>query len=319
MTETTSPHHNASTRPSTQTSALTQIRALGYRLRFWSMQHPLAAAGVLLAVGMLAGAGVRSAAGMAQVAAMQTADTTRQAELQQVRRNAQHEVNALAARLAELQAQANRLNALGARLTQAGQLQDGEFDFDKPVGQGGAGRASDMPPGELRQRLAGLEGQFHDADTQLSVLESLLFNRELDRNAIPSGDPIANSYITSGFGGRADPFGGGHQFHKGIDFEADVGDPVLSVADGVVSFSGVRSGYGNVIEIDHGNGYVTRYAHNSRLERTVGDLVRSGQEIAKAGSTGRSTGAHVHLEVWQGGRVINPRQFLASASPGRRG
>ena len=315
MTETTKQHHTASAQP----RALIHVRTLAYRLRFWSMQHPLAAAGVLLAVGLMAGAGVRSAAGMAQVEAMQAADSTRQIELQQVRRNAQHEVNALAARLAELQAQANRLNALGARLTQAGQLQDGEFDFDKPVGQGGVGRSSDMLPGELRAGLLSLEGQFRNADTQLSVLESLLFNRDLDRNAIPSGDPIANSYITSAFGSRADPFGGGHQFHKGIDFEADVGDPVLAVADGVVSFSGVRSGYGNVIEIDHGNGYVTRYAHNSLLERTVGDLVRSGQEIAKAGSTGRSTGAHVHLEVWQNGRVINPHQFLASASKGRRG
>lgn len=315
MTETTKQHHTASA----QARAYIQVRTLAYQMRFWSMKHPLAAAGLLLAVGMLAGAGVRSAAGMAQLEAMQTADVTRQAELQQVRRNAQHEVNALAARLAELQAQANRLNALGARLTQAGQLQDGEFDFDKPVGQGGVGRSSDMLPGELHAGLAGLEGQFRHADTQLSVLESLLFNRELDRSAIPSGDPIANSYITSGFGSRADPFGGGHQFHKGIDFEADIGDPVLAVADGVVSFSGVRSGYGNVIEIDHGNGYVTRYAHNSRLERLVGDLVRSGQEIAKAGSTGRSTGAHVHLEVWQNGHVINPRQFLASASPSRRG
>ena len=315
MTETTKQHHTASAQP----RALIQIRTLGYRLRFWSMQHPLAAAGVLLAVGMVAGSGMRSAAGMAQVESMQTADASRQVELQQVRRNAQHEVNALAARLAELQAQANRLNALGTRLTQAGQLQDGEFDFNKPVGQGGVGRSSDMLPGELRTELANLEGQFRHADTQLTVLESLLFNRDLDRSAIPSGDPIANSYITSGFGSRADPFGGGHQFHKGIDFEADIGDPVLAVADGVVSFSGERSGYGNVIEIDHGNGYVTRYAHNSRLERTVGDLVRSGQEIAKAGSTGRSTGAHVHLEVWQDGRVINPRQFLVSASQGRRG
>ena len=315
MTETTKQHDTASAR----SSLMTQLRTCGFAARFWSIQHPLAAAGVLLAVGMLGGAGVRSAVGMAQVDAMQAADTARQVELQQVSRNAQHEVNALAARLAELQAQANRLNALGARLTQAGQLQDGEFDFNKPVGQGGAGRASDMPPSELRQRLAGLEGQFHDADTQLSVLESLLFNRDLDRSAIPSGDPIANSYITSGFGGRADPFGGGHQFHKGIDFEADIGDPVLAVADGVVSFSGVRSGYGNVIEIDHGNGYVTRYAHNSQLERTVGDLVRSGQEIAKAGSTGRSTGAHVHLEVWQDGRVVDPRKFLASGSQVRRG
>ena len=287
-----------------------RLAALACKLRFQALRRPLAAVGALLAVGVLLGAGARSAVGLAEVEALQAADAGRQAELDKVRREAQHEVNALAARLAELQAQANRLNALGARLTQAGQLQDGEFEFDKPVGQGGAGRASDMPPGDLRRGISLLEGEFGRADTQLSVLESLLFNRALDRNAMPSRDPIANSYITSGFGGRADPFGGGHQFHKGIDFEADVGDPVLAVADGVVSYSGVRSGYGNVVEVDHGNGYVTRYAHNSRLTRSVGDLVRSGQEIAKAGSSGRSTGAHVHFEVWQDGVVVNPRKFL---------
>ncbi|HWS77083.1 MAG TPA: peptidoglycan DD-metalloendopeptidase family protein [Thermomonas sp.] len=299
MTETNQRHDTAQ-----------RFTALLYKLRFQALRRPLAAVGAVLAVGVLLGAGGRSVVGLAEVEAMQATDDSRQAELDQVRREAQHEVNALAARLAELQAQANRLNALGARLTQAGQLQDGEFEFDKPVGQGGAGRASDMPPAELRRRIAMLEGQYGDADTQLSVLESLLFNRELDRNATPSRDPIANSYITSGFGGRADPFGGGSQFHKGIDFEADVGDPVLAVADGVVSYSGVRSGYGNVVEIDHGNGYVTRYAHNSSLERRVGDLVRSGQQIAKAGSSGRSTGAHVHFEVWQDGAVVNPRKFL---------
>ncbi|QIL21440.1 peptidoglycan DD-metalloendopeptidase family protein [Thermomonas sp. HDW16] len=304
MTETNQRHGNS------RQDTRQRLIALAYKLRFQALRRPLAAMGAVLAVGVLLGAGGRSVVGLAQVEAMQAADASRQAELDRVRREAQHEVNALAARLAELQAQANRLNALGARLTQAGQLQDGEFEFDKPVGQGGAGRASDMPPAELRQRLAALEGQYRDADTQLTVLESLLFNRALDRNAMPSRDPIANSYITSGFGGRADPFGGGHQFHKGIDFEADVGDPVLAVADGVISYSGVRSGYGNVVEIDHGNGYVTRYAHNSRLERSVGDLVRSGQEIAKAGSTGRSTGAHVHFEVWQDGVVVNPRKFL---------
>ena len=298
----------------TQSNPLQDTRqrliALAYKLRFHALRNPLAAVGAVLAVGVLLGAGGRSAVGLAEVEALQAADASRQAELDKVHREAQHEVNALAARLAELQAQANRLNALGARLTRSGQLQDGEFEFDKPVGQGGAGRASDMPSAELRRRIAQLEGQYRDADTQLSVLESLLFNRELDRNATPSRDPIANSYITSGFGGRADPFGGGSQFHKGIDFEADVGDPVLAVADGVVSYSGVRSGYGNVVEVDHGNGYVTRYAHNSRLTRSVGDLVRSGQEIAKAGSSGRSTGAHVHFEVWQDGVVVNPRKFL---------
>ncbi len=287
-----------------------RVIAQAHRLRFWAMRRPLAALALLLGTGMLCGATLRSAVGLAEVEALQAADANREAELERVRREAQHEVNALAARLAELQAQANRLNALGSRLTQAGQLQDGEFDFEKPVGQGGAGRASDMPATELRQRLALLEGEYRTANTQLSVLEDLLFNRALDSNTVPGREPIANSYVTSGFGGRADPFGGGSQFHKGIDFEANVGDPVLAVADGVVSFAATRSGYGNTIEIDHGNGYVTRYAHNSRLQRQVGDLVRAGSEIAKAGSTGRSTGAHVHFEVWQDGVVVNPRKFL---------
>ena len=234
--------------------------------------------------------------------------------LEATRREAQREVNALAARMAELQAEANRLNALGERLTRAAQLGDGEFDFDKPVGVGGAGPVRDMHARELRNGMTGLDAQFRHSGSQLSVLEALLFNRELDKSSLPTGLPIQQSYITSNFGYRADPLGGGSQFHKGVDFEANTGDPVLTVADGVVTYSGVRSGYGNVIEVDHGNGYVTRYAHNSRLSRQVGDLVRRGEEVAKAGSTGRSTGAHVHFEVWDNGAVVNPQQFLGQTT-----
>src|SRR3546814_926682 len=247
--------------------------------------------------------------GAAHVAQLQARNNAQQARLDDTRREAQREVNALAARMGELQAEANRLNALGERLTRIGQLGDGEFDFDKPVGIGGEGPVRDMAAGTLRSGMGELGMQLADSGKQLSVLESLLFNRELDRSATPSRMPILNTYITSGYGGRADPFGGGRAFHKGIDFHARTGDPVLAVADGVVSFSGRRSGYGKVVEVDHGNGSVTRYAHNSRLGVQVGDLVRSGQQIAKAGSTGRSTGAHVHFEVWQAGRVLNPRKL----------
>lgn len=281
---------------------------LGARAR----RRPGAAAGALLGVGVLLGVGASVGIATAQNAQLQHTVAAQQAQLHAANANAQREINALAARLGELQAQANRLNALGERLTRAGQLQDGEFDFDQPVPTGGAGPVRDMPVRELRNELGTLETQFAGSSQQLAVLEELLFKRELDRNSVPSREPIAGSYITSGFGGRADPIVGGHQFHKGIDFKASVGDPVLAVADGVVSFSGVRSGYGNVIEIDHGNGYVTRYAHNSRLVGHVGDLVRAGQQIAKAGSTGRSTGAHVHFEVWTNGRVVNPRRFLGA-------
>jgi murein DD-endopeptidase MepM/ murein hydrolase activator NlpD len=277
------------------------------RLADTAQRRPGVAASILLSTGLVLGLGASVGFAGVSNARLQAKVEKQEAELASARSNSQREINALAARLGELQAQANRLNALGERLTRAGQLQDGEFDFEQPVPTGGPGPVRDMPRDELHRELTSLEREYAASGQQLSVMEALLFNRELDRNAVPSRDPIANSYITSGFGGRADPIVGGHQFHKGIDFKASVGDPVLAVADGVVSFAGVRSGYGNVVEIDHGNGYVTRYAHNSRLMGRVGDLVRAGQQIAKAGSTGRSTGAHVHFEVWENGRVVNPR------------
>ncbi len=288
-----------------------QVASHTRRARGIVAARPLASAAVLLAGGLLAGIGARSAYGTVQLKMLQASAEQHQAELEQMRRGAQQEVNAMAARLGELQAQANRLNALGERLTRVGQLEDGEFDFNEPVGIGGDDEATyDMSPAELEEGVDKLGKQFAASGQQLSVLEALLFNRELDRNATPGRMPIANSYITSGFGGRADPFGRGAQNHKGIDFKANVGDPVLAVADGVVAFAGVKGGYGNVIDVDHGNGYITRYAHNSRLLVKAGDLVRVGQEVAKAGSSGRSTGAHVHFEVWQDGRVLNPRKFL---------
>ena len=271
-------------------------------------RNPLAVIAATLVIGAATGAAVQSAEVNALRAELASQDT----QLEDTRRAAQREVNALAARLGELQAQANRLNALGDRLTRVAQLGDGEFDFNSPVGIGGHGPVGDMAAGELRDGITGVDLEFDAAGGQLSVLEMLLFNRELDRNAVPSRSPVAASYITSGFGRRADPFGRGAAWHKGIDFSARTGDTVMAVADGVISYSGVRSGYGNVVEIDHGNGYVTRYAHNSRNVVQVGDLVRSGQKVARAGSTGRSTGAHVHFEVWENGRVVNPRKFLGN-------
>ena len=283
------------------------------RVRTGIRRQPGLAAFVLLAAGVAGGAGARAGAGSVELTTLRAQAARQQAQLDDTRLEARREVNALAARLAELQAQANRLNALGERLTRVAKLDDGEFDFDKPVGLGGVGPVRDMPAGELRAGLGQLGARFDAAGGQLSVLESLLFNRTLDEAATPSSVPIANSYITSGFGGRADPFGGGAAFHKGIDFHASIGDPVLAAADGVVSYAGVRSGYGNVVEVDHGNGYITRYAHNSRLLVRVGELVHRGDQVARAGSSGRSTGAHVHFEVWMNGRVVNPSRFLGQA------
>jgi murein DD-endopeptidase MepM/ murein hydrolase activator NlpD len=272
-----------------------------------ALRRPAAAGAVLVGVGLALGLGLSIAAGALRQASLESQLVAQRAQSAEMQR----ELNAMAARLGELQAEANRLNALGDRLTRVGQLSDGEFDFDKPVPVGGVGPVHDITARELDRGIATLAAQFRQSGDQLSVLESLLFSHKLEQDAVPSRMPVANSYVTSGFGGRADPMGRGGEFHKGIDFKARTGDPVMAVADGVVSFAGVRSGYGNVVEIDHGNGYVTRYAHNSRLLVHVGDLVHAGGVIARAGSTGRSTGAHVHLEVWDKGHVVNPAPFLA--------
>lgn len=296
-------------------SRQTRGQRLAHQLRGFAADRPLTVLGVVLGTGLLLGLGVATGAGMVNDARLQAKVEAQQAELAKVQRESQAQVNALAARLGELQAQATRLNALGERLTQMGKLQDGEFDFNEPVGVGGGDEpAQDMPIGEFKEDLGQLEQQFSASGQQLNVLASLMFDHQLEQNAVPSRMPIRNTYITSGFGGRADPFNGGAANHKGIDFHASVGDPVLAVADGVVSYAGVRGGYGNVVEVDHGNGYVTRYAHNSRLTVKAGDLVRAGEQVAKAGSTGRSTGAHVHFEVWKDGQVMNPRKFLGDNS-----
>ena len=287
------------------------------RLPDFFAERPRALLGAMLGLGCLLGIGVSVAAGAAGDAALRAKVERQQHELQQVRSDAQTQVNALAARLAELQAQATRLNALGERLTRMGKLEDGEFDFNETpgMGDGDASPVRDIPLGQVDTGLQALEQRLAASGEQLSVLESLLFDHQLEQNAVPSRMPIRNSYVTSGFGNRADPFGRGAASHKGMDFHARIGDPVMAVADGVVAFAGVKGGYGNVVDVDHGNGYVTRYAHNSRLVVRAGDLVRAGQQVAKAGSTGRSTGAHVHFEVWQDGRVVNPRKFLGGNAP----
>jgi murein DD-endopeptidase MepM/ murein hydrolase activator NlpD len=248
-------------------------------------------------------------AALAEMSRMQAELDAQQIELDQAREEAQREVNAIAARVGELQAQANRLNALGDRLTRVGKLKDGEFDFNDLPGQGGGETASDVPTGDLLASLDTLQARFDRSGNQLTVLEALLFDQTVDSNAMPAGMP-APGYISSGYGGRNDPFGRGASHHAGIDIDADTGDPVSAAAEGVVSFSGVKGGYGNVIEIDHGNGYSTLYAHNSALLVKAGDVVRSGQQIAKVGSTGRSTGPHLHFEVKLNGQQVNPRQYL---------
>lgn len=233
-------------------------------------------------------------------------------QLGEVRQDARRGLDALAVKLGQLQAQSTRLNALGERLTEVGKLDDGEFNFDQQPAVGGVedvGGSAYALPQALDQSISQLANQFDTQQAQLSALQSLLLDAKIESNLKPTGMPVPG-YISSYFGARPDPFDGRSARHTGIDIATPFGTPVHVVAEGMVTFAGVRSGYGNVVEIDHGNGYMTRYAHNSALTVQPGQHVQVGDVIAQAGSSGRSTGSHVHFEVWYDGRVVNPLAFV---------
>jgi len=227
---------------------------------------------------------------------------------------AEQQISALATRIGQMHAQLIRLDALGKRLTEAANLDRGEFDFDSPPAIGGpegpvqAGDAPVVPT--VSQLLDTLSVTIDDRSRQLAALETLILSRELARQIVPGGRPVESGYISSFFGRRPDPFTGETAFHPGIDFAGAPGTRVLAVADGVVSFAGKDQGYGKLVEVTHGNGYVTRYAHNSSLLVEPGQTVRRGDSLALMGSTGRSTGTHLHFEVLRDGKHMNPMSFV---------
>jgi len=236
-------------------------------------------------------------------------------ELREARATAQQDANALARRIALLQAHVLRLDAAGQRLTEVAGLDQGEFDFSQPPPVGG--------PEETQVEGSGLTGalvslddfeqQLSDRERQLRVLEDLLLASRLQKQTRPSGWPVENGWISSLFGWRSDPFSGRTAMHSGMDFAARQGADVLAVAAGIVSVAGAHSGYGNLIEINHGNGYVTRYGHNSRVLVKPGDKVLKGQRVALVGSTGRSTAPHCHFEVLFNGVAVNPQEYIQAA------
>jgi murein DD-endopeptidase MepM/ murein hydrolase activator NlpD len=273
-----------------------------------------AMAAVFVGAGALLGATV-VAPGQARTEIVQAREQLQrqEAELAQVQQSVERDMDALAVRVGKLQAEAMRLNALGERLAAVGKLDDGEFDFRAEPALGGpasSAPAVSLSPAEVDTALERLEKQFDRQSVQLGMLESVLFDREVDLGLMPAGLPVRAGYKSSGFGYRADPFTGRPEFHGGVDFNGPRGSEVISVAGGVVSYAGKKPGYGNVVEIDHGNGYMTRYAHNDRNVVDVGQPVRAGDLIAKMGSTGRATGVHVHFEVWLNGRLVNPAEYI---------
>ena len=231
-------------------------------------------------------------------------------QIEDLKQQLQLRVDAMAMRLGEMNAHVIRLDALGKRLTEMADIDSREFNFDRDPPRGGPegeGTSAEIP--DLSSMLSQLEQRVDLRESQLSALENLILARELKQEIHPEGRPVANGFISSYFGERSDPFDGREAFHKGVDFAATQGSNVTAVAAGVVTWAGERSGYGKLIEINHGDGFVTRYAHNERTLVTVGQTVKRGEPVALMGSTGRSTGPHVHFEVLHNGRQVNPLSF----------
>ena len=226
-------------------------------------------------------------------------------------------LNSMAAKLGELQAQVLRLNTLGERLSKAAGMKPQEFQFDRVPGQGGAepGATSRvMSPTELSMKIEGLAQVLEQQSDRMGVLESAYTRFSAQKQFAPTSPPIAEGFHSSNFGWRIDPFTGLNAFHEGIDFNAKEGTSVTAAAGGVVVFADVHPHYGKMVEIDHGNDLITRYAHASRISVRAGDVVVRGSKIAEVGSTGRSTGPHLHFEVRQRGLALNPSRFLKTPS-----
>lgn len=216
-----------------------------------------------------------------------------------------------AKRLGSLQAEAIRLRALTKKLAEMSGLDSSDAMFESSLAQGGIDHQSQaMDKNDFEDGFGQLTSSFAEQSLHLGLLQDYIITDRGIQSAIPTGRPINDGWISSYYGNRVDPFNGKKAFHSGLDFAAKEGSEVMAAAEGIVSWHGKRGGYGEMIEIDHGNGYQTRYAHNKELTVGLGERVKKGQTIAKVGSTGRSTGPHVHFEVLRDGRTINPYNFV---------
>jgi murein DD-endopeptidase MepM/ murein hydrolase activator NlpD len=293
------------------------------RVKQFDLRHPvimsaaallvLAIVGTAFSIGV--GLGARHGIGnpIDQLGTVSAELMHQKAQIEDTKRVLQEKVNALAMRVGQMNANVIRLDALGKRLTHMANLDDGEFDFGHPPPLGGAESGQDGQPAQIPDLTAmvdDLQSQLSSREQQLGVLENLILSRELNKQVYPEGRPVQEGWISSYFGRRADPFTGYSAVHKGLDFAGAEGTRVTSVAAGLVTYAGDRAGYGEMVEINHGNGLSTRYCHNEKLLVKQGDMVRKGQDVALMGSTGRSTGPHLHFEVLKNGTQVDPLRFI---------
>jgi murein DD-endopeptidase MepM/ murein hydrolase activator NlpD len=226
----------------------------------------------------------------------------------------EQKITALTIKLAELQSQVLRLNALGDRLADDANIPTQEFNFKQLPASGGPVSqvflANDKTLEQLLVDIEHFESKINHEEKQLEMLESLTFGHHIQNNGYLSGRPITKGWLSSYYGVRKDPFSGKPTMHKGVDFAGKEDTAIIATAAGVITWASKRYGYGNLIEINHGDGLTTRYGHNKNLLVNVGDVVNKGQKIARMGSTGRSTGPHVHYEILRNNKQIDPIKFV---------
>lgn len=235
-------------------------------------------------------------------------------QLIDLKRQAEHQLSALTLKLGEIKGQVNRLDAVASRVASEANIPDEEFNFNMDGSVGGPSSeevtdvVADAPSlfDEMESMLLKLDAQ----ERKMAVLESILMNTHIEEEIFVSGRPIKSGWLSSYFGVRKDPFTSMPAMHKGLDFAGEEDADVVATGAGVVTWADSRFGYGNLVEIDHGDGVVTRYGHNKSILVNVGDIVAKGQVIGKMGSTGRSTGPHVHYEVIKRGKQIDPLPYV---------
>lgn len=233
--------------------------------------------------------------------------------LELAKQNSQMQLDEVTRRVGVVQSEVLRINAVGKRLLEVAGIDTKEFDFDSVPSIGGPDNKL-VNDSQDRVRLDGIlnkvDQNLQSKRQQISILESVLLNRELTIARYISGRPVKKGWNSSQFGKRIDPFTGKTAWHEGMDFAGKLNDPIIATASGVVSFVGKKSGYGLTVEINHGNGIKTRYGHNLKVIVKPGQVISKGQVISRMGSSGRSTGPHVHYEVLKNGRPVDPKKYV---------
>ena len=251
------------------------------------------------------------------IAQMQSQIVLQREDVDAGRQQLDNSLSGMTVKLAKLRSRLVRLDALGEQLTQISSLEDGEFDFSSAPGLGGpiqSPLAEIANQAEIEEKVslmfAKLDNSISSRESQLQILQSMLSDKKLKSESMVAGRPVKKGWMSSEYGMRIDPFHGKQQWHAGVDFAGRDGDDVIAAASGVVTWSGDRSGYGNMVEINHSAGYITRYAHNQENIANLGAIVQKGDVIAQMGSSGRSTGPHVHFEVFKNGRTVDPASYI---------